>query len=139
MAPRARVAAYKVCWTYDDPAATDGTNARTAASTRDSVKAIDDAVKDGVNVINYSISGSQTSVADPVEQAFYRASLANVFVAASAGNSGPANAVAHISPWLTTVAASTHDRTFQADVTLGNGAKYFGASLNTDAAAANRR
>jgi hypothetical protein len=130
VAPRARVAAYKVCWTYDDPTADDGTNAINSCATSDSVKAIDDAVKDGVNVINYSISGSQTSVNDPVEQAFYRASLAGVFVAASAGNSGPANQVAHISPWLTTVAASTHDRNFQADVTLGNGTRYAGASTN---------
>jgi hypothetical protein len=133
MAPRARVAAYKICWTYDNPAATDGTGASNTCFNSDAVKAIDEAVKDGVNVINYSISGSQTSTADAVEQAFYRASLANVFVAASAGNSGPANAVAHNSPWLTTVAASTHDRNFQADVTLGNNAKYYGASYNTNA------
>jgi hypothetical protein len=94
------------------------------------VAAIDDAVRDGVNAINFSISGSQTSSADPVEQAFYRASLAGVFVAASAGNSGPANQVAHISPWLTTVAASTHDRALTATVTLGNAASYTGASVN---------
>jgi len=133
IAPRARVAAYKVCWTYDDPAATDGTGASNSCFNSDSVQAIDDAVKDGVNAINFSISGSQTTVNDPVEQAFYRASLAGVFVAASAGNSGPANAVAHISPWLTTVAASTHDRNLVADATLGSGAKYTGASLNTHA------
>jgi hypothetical protein len=131
IAPRARVAAYKICWTYDDPTAADGTGASNGCFNSDAVKAIDEAVKDGVNVINYSISGSQTSVADAVEQAFYRASLANVFVAASAGNSGPANAVAHVSPWLTTVAASTHDRKLQADVVLGSGVKYFGASTNT--------
>ena len=130
MAPRARVAAYKVCWTYDDPTATDGTGSKNSCFTSDSVKAIDDAVKDGVNVINYSISGSLTSVNDPVEQAFYRATVAGVFVAASAGNSGPANQVAHISPWLTTVAASTHNRILRADVTLGDGAKYTGASMN---------
>ena len=130
MAPRARVAAYKVCWTYDDATATDGTGSKNSCYTSDSVSAIDDAVKDGVNAINYSISGSQTSSADPVEQAFYRAALANVFVAASAGNSGPANQVAHISPWLTTVGASTHDRALTATVTLGNAAVYTGASLN---------
>ena len=130
MAPRARVAAYKVCYTYVDPAATDGTGSTNSCFTTDSVAAIDQAVADGVNVINFSISGSQTSVNDPVEQAFYRASLAGVFVAASAGNSGPGTAVAHISPWLTTVAASTHDRVFDGDATLGNGAKYTGASLN---------
>jgi subtilisin family serine protease len=133
MAPRARVAAYKICWTYDNPAEPDGTNATNSCYNSDAISAIDAAVKDGVNVINYSISGSQTSSADAVEQAFYRASLANVFVAASAGNSGPGNAVAHISPWLTTVAASTHDRFYVADVTLGNGVKYTGASTNSTA------
>jgi len=130
MAPRARVAAYKVCWTYVDATATDGTGSTNSCFTTDSVAAIDQAVKDGVNVINYSISGSLTSVNDPVEQAFYRAALGGVFVAASAGNSGPANQVAHISPWLTTVAASTHDRSFAADVGLGNGSTYTGASLS---------
>ncbi len=131
VAPRARISSYKVCWTYNDTTNPDGSNARNSCYNSDSVAAIDAAVKDGVNVINYSISGSQTSSADPVEQAFYRASLANVFVAASAGNSGPANAVAHISPWLTTVGASTHDRNYFADLTLGNGNKYSGASTNS--------
>ena len=131
VAPRARVSSYKVCWTYDDPTNPDGSNSRNSCFNTDSVAAIDEAVKDGVNVLNYSISGSQTSSADIVEQAFYRASLANVFVAASAGNSGPANAVAHISPWVTTVAASTHDRNFAANVILGNGGSYSGASTNT--------
>ncbi|MFT7722135.1 MAG: S8 family serine peptidase [Roseateles sp.] len=128
MAPRARIASYKVCWTYVNPAATDGTGSQNSCYTSDSVAAIDAAVADGVNVINYSISGSQTSVNDPVEQAFYRAALAGVFVAASAGNSGPGQAVAHISPWLTTVAASTHDRAFSGGLTLGNGASYTGGS-----------
>lgn len=128
MAPRARIAAYKVCWTYVNAAATDGTGSQNSCYNSDSVSAIDRAVADGVNVINYSISGSQTSVNDPVEQAFHRAALANVFVAASAGNSGPANAVAHISPWLTTVAASTHDRAFAGSATLGNAASYAGGS-----------
>ncbi|MBT9500023.1 MAG: S8 family serine peptidase [Burkholderiaceae bacterium] len=133
MAPRARIAAYKVCWTFPNAAATDGTGSQNTCYSSDSVAAIDRAVADGVNVLNYSISGSQTSVADAVEQAFLRAANAGVFVAASAGNSGPGNAVAHLSPWLTTVAASTHDRFNQGDVNLGNGAKYSGASLNVTA------
>ena len=41
-------------------------------------------------------------------------------------------AVAHVSPWLTTVAASTHSRSLAGNVTLGNGAEYTGASMNTD-------
>jgi hypothetical protein len=130
IAPRARIAAYKVCWTYVDATATDGTGTRNSCFNSDSVAAIDQAVADGVDVINYSISGSQTSVTDPVELAFFGAADAGVFVAASAGNSGPANAVAHVSPWLTTVAASTHNRFNGATLTIGNGNQYLGASYN---------
>ena len=136
IAPRARIAAYKVCYTYISPTAEDGTGSQNSCFTSDSVAAIDKAVADGVHVINYSISGSQTSVNDPVEQAFLRSANAGVFVAASAGNSGPAVAVAHVSPWLTTVAASTHDRALSANVTLGNGAVYTGASFNASALSA---
>lgn len=125
MAPQARLAVYKVCW--------EGVNAaQTGCASSDSVAAIDMAVADGVDVINYSISGSLTSFTDPVETAFYRAAAAGVFVAASAGNSGPAiSTVAHNSPWLTTVAASTHDRVYDATATLGSGSSYQGAGLGT--------
>ncbi|MEO5687311.1 MAG: S8 family serine peptidase [Burkholderiaceae bacterium] len=125
MAPRARIAAYKVCFTF-----ISGATNKNSCSSADSMAAIDQAVKDGVNAINFSISGSTGTTNDMVEQAFYRAALANVFVAAAAGNSGPTNTVNHPSPWLTTVAAATHDRILEGDVTLGNGAKYTGASLN---------
>ena len=50
-------------------------------------------------MINYSISGSQTNFADPVMISFLFAADAGVFVAASAGNSGPATStVAHRVP-----------------------------------------
>lgn len=127
MAPRARLAMYKVCWSYND--STDPSGAKNSCFTGDSVAAIEKAVVDGVNIINFSISGGG-SVTDPVEQAFLHASNAGVFVAASAGNSGPANTVAHISPWLTTVAASTHNRTYLGDATLGDGTVLSGASNN---------
>lgn len=130
IAPRARVATYKVCWTYDDPTVTDGTNSKNSCYGGDSVAAIEKAVVDGVHVINYSISGG-TTITDPVEQAFLHASNAGVFVAASAGNNGPSVAVAHISPWEATVAASSHNRELQADVLLSNGKKYTGASMNS--------
>ncbi|CAN5863809.1 hypothetical protein BH11PSE12_BH11PSE12_06060 [soil metagenome] len=131
MAPRARISTYKVCWTFVDATATDGTGSKNSCTSSDIVSAIDQAVKDGVNVINFSISGGE-SVNDTAEQAFLRAINAGIFVAASAGNSGPANMVAHVSPWLTTVAASTHDRSLKASVTLSNAAasKYYGASFN---------
>jgi hypothetical protein len=57
---------------------------------------------------------------------------AGIFVATSAGNSGPtASTVAHPGPWLTTVAAGTHNRDGAGSVTLGNGATYNGASVAT--------
>jgi hypothetical protein len=74
MAPAARLAIYKVLW---HNAVTGSANAGTA----DLVAAIDDAVADGVDVINYSISGSSLYVVDPVEIAFLSAAAAGVFVA----------------------------------------------------------
>lgn len=103
IAPRARVAAYKVCWNGRAPG-------NSGCSTGDSVAAIDDAVADGVDVINFSISGSRTDLTDPVHVAFFNAARGGVFNAISAGNSGPgAQTVAHNVPWVTTVGASTYD------------------------------
>ena len=123
MAPRARIAAYKVC--FDDGAGT-GT-----CFNSDSVAAIDQAVIDGVDVINFSIGGTTTFFTNVVEVAFFNAAEAGVFVAASAGNSGPtAGTVAHPSPWITTVAATTQPpRSGTTTLTLGNGATYTSASL----------
>jgi len=65
----------------------------------------------GIAALNYSISGSGDPYSDAVEIGFFGASLAGIAVNASAGNNGPgAGTVAHKSPWITTVAASTHDR-----------------------------
>ena len=122
MAPAARIAAYKVCYSDDDP---DSGDCFTSAS----VAAIDDAIADGVDVINYSISGATDTTVDLVELAFEGAAEAGIFVATSAGNSGPeASTVDHPSPWLTTVAASTH-ALFENTVVLGNGRKVLGASI----------
>ena len=122
--PRARIAAYKACW------AVPGTSG--SCQGVDLVAAIDQAVADGVDVINYSISGSTTNFRDAVEIAFLYAADAGIFVAASAGNSGPTTStVAHPGPWLTTVAAGTHNRNGSGSVTLGNGATYIGASVAT--------
>jgi hypothetical protein len=99
MAPAARVAMYKVCWEFENPDdPTDG-----GCPTSDSLAAIDDAVAEGVDVINYSIGGDPGAIVDPIEIAFLNAAAAGVFVAASAGNSGPDVSTAdHNSPWLTT-------------------------------------
>jgi subtilisin family serine protease len=128
IAPRARLAAYRTCWSY---VVADTLVRKNSCFTSDSVAAIDKAVADGVDVINFSISGAQTDYLDPVEVAFFNAAAAGVFVATSAGNDGPGNQVAHMSPWLTTVAASTHDRFTVANVTLGNGSVFTGPSYQT--------
>lgn len=103
IAPRARVAAYKVCWN-------GSATGNSGCNSTDSVAAIDAAVADGVDVINFSISGSRTDMTDPVHVAFFNASRGGVFNALSAGNSGPGEqTVAHNVPWVTTVGASTYD------------------------------
>jgi subtilisin family serine protease len=125
IAPRARLASYKVC--YIGPGGPDAATGN-GCFPSDSVAAINKAVADKVDVINFSISGSQTNPRDAVGAAFKNAAAAGVFVAASAGNSGPANAVAHLGTWLTTVASSTHDRQFVTTVTLGNNTQVVGLS-----------
>lgn len=122
IAPRARIAMYKALWHT-----ASGTG---SGYTSDLVAAIDQAVADGVDVINYSISGTQTNFLDAVEISFLYAADAGVFVAASAGNSGPTTStVAHPSPWITTVAAGTHNRSGNGSVTLGDGVTYYGPSF----------
>jgi subtilisin family serine protease len=105
VAPRANVISYMVC----DPGC-PGTS---------SIAAIDQAIVDEVDVLNYSISGSDDPWNDLVDLAFLEANTAGVFVAASAGNDGPgASTVAKTGPWNAAVAASTHQRIFAHPVSL---------------------
>ena len=127
VAPAAKISAYKVCWSAIDPA-------RDGCAGADLIAAIDQAVEDGVDVINFSIGGgaAQTTVS-PTDEAFLGAAAAGIFVSVSAGNAGPGASTAdHGSPWITTVAASTIP-SYEATVTLGNGEDYAGASVTVDA------
>jgi subtilisin family serine protease len=122
IAPRARLAAYKVCW--------DGRGADFCLGT-DMIAAIDAAVADGVDVLNISIVDPRPLVAS-FELALLTATDAGVFVAQSAGNDGPGAATIGSSsvPWVTSVAAGTQKRTFRSPLTLGHGAGPFsGESL----------
>ncbi|MDX9953682.1 MAG: S8 family serine peptidase [Anaerolineae bacterium] len=98
VAPRANIVAYKVC----NPSC-PGTA---------SVAAVNSAIlNDEVDVLNYSISGSDSPWTDSVDLAFLDAYNAGIFVSASAGNNGPgASTVAKTGPWNAAVAASTHNR-----------------------------
>ena len=110
VAPGAEVLAYKVCGVG-------------GCFSSDSAAAVGEAILDGASVINFSISGGTNPATDPVELAFLDAYSAGVFVAASAGNDGPAaGTVNHQSPWVTSVAASTQLRDFETILTLADGA-----------------
>ena len=118
IAPDAHVIAYKGLGTL-------------GGFTSDLALAIDTAVSDGVDVINYSIGGGAVTVSAD-ELAFLFAADAGVHVATSAGNTGPGAATVRSpakSPWLTTVGANTQDRFFSGTIELGNGATYEGASI----------
>jgi subtilisin family serine protease len=109
IAPGAHVAVYKVCGPQ-------------GCFPSDSAAAVIQAILDGADVINFSISGGTDPFSDVVELTFLDAYAAGVLVSASAGNEGPgAGTVNHNSPWVTTVAASTQERTFRSTVTLGGG------------------
>lgn len=124
IAPRARLAIYKVCFELPDQS-----NANCFSADR--VEAIDQAVADGVDVLNHSIGSTTTNFLDPVQIAFFNAAGAGVFVAVSAGNSGPtASTVASPGPWTATVAASTHNRAGVGSVTLGDATTHTGSSFN---------
>jgi subtilisin family serine protease len=99
VAPRANIVAFDVC----DVDACPGSAL---------VSAVDQAVADGVvDVINYSISGGRDPWQDPVSLAFLNAVDSGIFIAASAGNSGPGpNTMGHHEPWVSTVAAAQHGR-----------------------------
>ena len=123
IAPAAKLSVYKVCWEDTDP----NTGGCYSSS---SVAAVEQAIEDGVDVLNYSISGSATSVIDPVSVAFLNAASTGIFVAASAGNSGPtASTVNHGAPWVTTVAASSFSQELQGTVEFADGTKFRGASI----------
>uniref|UniRef100_A0A6N2L492 Subtilisin-like protease fibronectin type-III domain-containing protein n=1 Tax=Salix viminalis TaxID=40686 RepID=A0A6N2L492_SALVM len=122
VAPKARLAVYKVCWK----------NAGCLDS--DILAAFDAAVKDGVDVISISIGGGNGISApyylDPIAIGAYGAASRGVFVSSSAGNDGPyPMSVTNLAPWIATVGAGTIDRSFPAVVVLGNGKRLSGVSL----------
>jgi subtilisin family serine protease len=123
IAPAAKLSIYKVCWEDNDPN-TGGCYSSAA------VDAINQAILDGVDVLNYSISGATDTTTDPVSLAFLSAASAGIFVAASAGNTGPtAGTVGHGAPWMTTVAASSFSQELQGTVEFSDGSKFRGASI----------
>lgn len=112
VAPHANIISYKACIT--PPTLPDfGQPPIGGCFVSNTSAAVNAAILDGVDVINYSISGGTDPYTDIISQAFLSARNAGIFVSASAGNEGPGPATTgHNDPWTLTVAASTHRRKF---------------------------
>lgn len=111
--PGCRIAAYKVCNTDGCPGSA-------------LLKAIDDAVNDGVDLISMSIGMKSEStrdyLSDPLVIGAFHAEDKGFMVIVSAGNEGPdPSTIGNLAPWLFTVAASNIDRDFQSSLILGSG------------------
>ncbi|XP_057483565.1 subtilisin-like protease SBT1.5 [Actinidia eriantha] len=119
IAPKARIAVYKMCW-------------ERGCLDSDILAAFDKATEDGVDVISLSVGGSTglPYEMDPISIGSFGAMARGIFVSASAGNGGPETfSVANVAPWVTTVGASTIDRKFPADLLLADGTVITGVSL----------
>ncbi|KAL4383963.1 hypothetical protein GQ457_15G029030 [Hibiscus cannabinus] len=118
--PSARIAAYKVC--------------SSTGCTSDAILAgFDDAIADGVDLLTVSLgaAGSSEFYEDAIAIGAFHAAEKGILVVQSAGNSGTAQSVTSVAPWMLSVAASTTDRYFIDKVVLGNGKTLTGMSVNS--------
>lgn len=118
-APKARIASYKVCW-QDGPAGL-------LCEGADILSSIDQAIVDGVDVIQVSLGDVGLPVYFDSDKhngigiGSYHAILNGITVVAAAGNNGPvAGTVSNVAPWEITVGASTIDRSFPTPILLQN-------------------
>ncbi|XP_025014030.2 cucumisin [Ricinus communis] len=118
--PSARIAVYKICWSY-------------GCTDADILAAFDDAIADGVDIISLSVGGwPMDYFEDSIAIGAFHSMKNGILTSNSAGNEGPEpESVSNCSPWSLSVAASTIDRKFATPVKLGNGAVYQGNSINT--------
>jgi len=119
-APFARLAIYKACWPIKGQSKDEGN----MCTRVDMLKAIDDAIGDGVDVLSISIGFPEalSYEEDGIAMGAFHAVRKNIVVVCSAGNRGPSpQTLSNPAPWILTVGASTLDRSFVAPVELRNG------------------
>ncbi|XP_031479802.1 subtilisin-like protease SBT3 [Nymphaea colorata] len=118
VAPRARIASYKVFWSEGNTGS-------------DILAGVDQAITDGVDVISISLSYDRGPLyKDAIAIASFAAMEKGILVSASAGNTGPSfRTVRNGIPWILTTGASIIDRKFAGIVTLSNGVTLIGSSL----------
>lgn len=109
VAPHANVIAYQVC----NPGKPEDTYE--GCSTGAILAALEDAVKDGVDVLNFSLDGGGNHWNSSIELGFLSARNAGIFVAVAAGNvvkgtKQVPGSTRKNAPWYTSVANSTHNR-----------------------------
>lgn len=111
VAPRANIVSYRVCY-LGEPAGPD-----TSGCTSEAIlAAIEQAILDGVDVINHSL-GSKAGASNPwrfgnIERAYLGAREAGIVVATSAGNDGPGESTVGSpanAPWVMAVGNATHN------------------------------
>src|SRR5690606_29653441 len=107
IAPRAQIAVYKACWLKPG-------ERRATCATSDLARAIDDAVADGVDIINYSVGSLETDLTAPDDLALLDAFDAGILTVVAAGNDGPDYATIgspSSAPWVLTVGAASQGGT----------------------------
>ncbi|XWS38124.1 hypothetical protein CRYUN_Cryun19dG0103400 [Craigia yunnanensis] len=121
-APQAHIAMYKVCWNVPQG----------QCSSADILKAFDEAIHDGVDVLSLSL-GTQIPLFAEVDErdgiaiGSFHAVANGIPVVCSAANDGPAAQTVHnTAPWIITVAATTLDRSFPTPIILGNNVTILG-------------
>ncbi|XXG76224.1 hypothetical protein AAC387_Pa08g0625 [Persea americana] len=113
-APRARLALYRACWNLP--------GGPVACTNVDVLKAVEEAIHDGVDVLSLSLGGLASPFMLPIiDIGLLHAVAKGITVVCAAGNDGPRlHTVDHIVPWIISVAASTMDRSFPSPIMLGN-------------------
>ncbi|VAH42007.1 unnamed protein product [Triticum turgidum subsp. durum] len=121
--PSAHIAMYKVC---------DSRGCEESAV----LAGLEEAIKDGVDVLSFSLGGTMSPIydQDPIAIGAFSAMSKGILMVCAAGNDGPdLFSVTNVAPWLLTVAAGSVDRSFGAGVNLGNGKIIEGEALTQKA------